>query len=105
MFGPLAVHKVVQCGFWLQLVKHTASVRCLDLSTSRNKLAVVDENAAVLVFNLITKEKIFEVSGMPRPHEAPPMVSRVVSNQIEGLLSCHADLAQACPVLTMHGGQ
>jgi hypothetical protein len=48
----------------LQLVKHNASVRCLDLSASRNKLAVVDENAAVLVFNLITKEKIFEVGHM-----------------------------------------
>ena len=44
-----------------QLVKHTSSVRCLDLSASRNKLAVVDENAAVLVYNLITKELIFEV--------------------------------------------
>lgn len=43
-----------------QLVKHSASVRCLDLSASRNKLAVVDENANVLVYNLITKEKIFE---------------------------------------------
>lgn len=46
--------------FPIQLVKHTASVRCLDLSASRNKLAVVDENANVLVYNLITKEKIFE---------------------------------------------
>jgi len=36
-------------------------VRCLDLSASRNKLAVVDEAANVLVFNLITKELIFEV--------------------------------------------
>ena len=42
-------------------MKHAASVRCLDLSASRNKLAVVDENAAVLVYNLITKERIFEV--------------------------------------------
>jgi intraflagellar transport protein 122 len=47
----------------VQLVKHTASVRCLDLSATRNKLAVVDENAAVLVYNLITKEKVFEVRG------------------------------------------
>jgi intraflagellar transport protein 122 len=37
-------------------------VRCLDLSASRNKLAVVDENANVLVYNLITKELVFEVS-------------------------------------------
>ncbi|KAJ9521796.1 hypothetical protein QJQ45_024656 [Haematococcus lacustris] len=46
--------------FPIQLVKHSASVRCLDLSASRNKLAVVDENASVLVYDLITKERIFE---------------------------------------------
>ena len=90
--------------FPIQLIKHTCSVRCLDLSASRNKLAVVriecmwrnkklavvrallrlrqggafpptsltysapspspssqvDENASVLVYNLITKEKTFE---------------------------------------------
>mmetsp|Transcript_5353 Transcript_5353/g.11710 ORF Transcript_5353/g.11710 Transcript_5353/m.11710 type:complete len:1236 (+) Transcript_5353:188-3895(+) len=46
--------------FPIQLIKHTASVRCLDLSASRTKLAVVDENANVLVYNLITKELIFE---------------------------------------------
>mmetsp|Transcript_18911 Transcript_18911/g.49275 ORF Transcript_18911/g.49275 Transcript_18911/m.49275 type:complete len:1222 (+) Transcript_18911:159-3824(+) len=46
--------------FPIPLIKHTASVRCLDLSASRNKLAVVDENANVLVFNLITKEMMFE---------------------------------------------
>ncbi len=43
-------------------------MRCLDLSSSRNKLAVVDENAAVVVYNLITKERIFEVrAGPPTP--------------------------------------
>ncbi len=41
--------------FPIPLIKHTSSVRCLDLSASRNKLAVVDENAKVLVYNLITK--------------------------------------------------
>ncbi len=46
--------------FPIPLIKHTASVRCLDLSASRNKLAVVDENAKVLVYNLITKELVFE---------------------------------------------
>uniref|UniRef100_A0A7S0VDQ0 Intraflagellar transport protein 122 homolog n=1 Tax=Polytomella parva TaxID=51329 RepID=A0A7S0VDQ0_9CHLO len=46
--------------FPIQLVKHTASVRCLDLSMSRSKLAVVDENAKVLVYDLVTKEKVFE---------------------------------------------
>lgn len=46
--------------FPIQLIKHNASVRCLDLSASRTKLAVVDENANVLVYNLITKELLFE---------------------------------------------
>lgn len=46
----------------VQLVKHEASVRCLDLSTSRNKLAVVDENASVFVYDLISKARLFEVS-------------------------------------------
>ena len=31
----------VDNAFPIQLVKHTCSVRCLDLSASRNKLAVV----------------------------------------------------------------
>ena len=35
-------------------------MRCLDLSSNRTKLAVVDENACVLVYNLITKELVFE---------------------------------------------
>jgi hypothetical protein len=43
--------------FPVQLIKHTASVRCLDLSASRSKLAVVDENSNVLIYNLITKAR------------------------------------------------
>lgn len=55
------IHKIfVDNPFPIQLIKHSCSVRCLDLSASRNKLAVVDENANVLVYNLITKEKVFE---------------------------------------------
>lgn len=46
--------------FPIQLIKHSASIRCLDLSASRNRLAVVDENAHVLVYDLITKELLFE---------------------------------------------
>lgn len=46
--------------FPIPLIKHTCSVRCLDLSASRSKLAVVDENANVLVYNLLTKELLFE---------------------------------------------
>ncbi len=33
----------VDNSFPIQLVKHTCSVRCLDLSASRNKLAVVSQ--------------------------------------------------------------
>lgn len=45
--------------FPMNLVKHTASVRCLDVSASRSKLAVVDENACLSVYNLITKVSDF----------------------------------------------
>ena len=46
--------------FPIQLIKHSASIRCLDLSFSRNKLAVVDENAAVVVYDLNTKAMTYE---------------------------------------------
>ncbi|WZN66107.1 intraflagellar transport protein 122 [Chloropicon roscoffensis] len=38
--------------FPVELVKHPVGVRCLDLSASRHKLAVVDENAKIYVYNL-----------------------------------------------------
>lgn len=41
--------------FPISLIKHSASIRCLDLSASRNKLAVVDENTSVFIYHLITK--------------------------------------------------
>lgn len=41
--------------FPIALLRHSASIRCLDLSASRNKLAVVDENTSVFVYHLITK--------------------------------------------------
>jgi intraflagellar transport protein 122 len=46
--------------FLTQLIKHRASIRCLDLSAERRKLAVVDESAAVVVYDLATKGVIFE---------------------------------------------
>ncbi|XP_050414597.2 intraflagellar transport protein 122 homolog [Patella vulgata] len=46
--------------FPIQLLKQTTSVRCLDLSASRNKLAVVDEHSTVLVYDLTTKELLFQ---------------------------------------------
>jgi hypothetical protein len=44
-------------------VKHRAAIRCLDLSASKNKLAVVDENSKVFIYDLITKEVTFEESN------------------------------------------
>jgi intraflagellar transport protein 122 len=37
--------------FPITLIKHKSSIRCLDLSMSRRKLAVVDETAAVFVYD------------------------------------------------------
>jgi hypothetical protein len=37
--------------FPITLIKHKSSIRCLDLSMSRHKLAVVDETAAVFVYD------------------------------------------------------
>ena len=42
----------VNNAFPIQLVNHKHSIRCLDLSACRTKLAVVDENAAVTVYSL-----------------------------------------------------
>mmetsp|Transcript_26127 Transcript_26127/g.60322 ORF Transcript_26127/g.60322 Transcript_26127/m.60322 type:complete len:1204 (+) Transcript_26127:58-3669(+) len=49
--------------FPMELVQHTASIRCLDLSASRRKLAVVDDASNVVVFDVHTREKIFEDSN------------------------------------------
>ncbi|PRP80717.1 hypothetical protein PROFUN_11590 [Planoprotostelium fungivorum] len=46
--------------FPINLIKQKSSVRCLDLSCSRMKLAVVDENNNCLVYNLATKELLFQ---------------------------------------------
>ena len=45
--------------FPVQLIKHTSGVRCLDLSASRRKVAVVDENSTVTVYDVLTKELLF----------------------------------------------
>ena len=46
--------------FPIQLIKHPTSIRCLDLSASRGKLAVVDENTNVVVYSLLSKQMVFE---------------------------------------------
>ena len=38
--------------FPVELVKHPVGVRCLDLSASRQKLAIVDENAKIYIYAL-----------------------------------------------------
>eukprot|EP01061_Rhynchopus_euleeides_P016277 TRINITY_DN27556_c0_g1_i1.p1 TRINITY_DN27556_c0_g1~~TRINITY_DN27556_c0_g1_i1.p1 ORF type:complete len:1234 (+),score=571.29 TRINITY_DN27556_c0_g1_i1:232-3933(+) len=46
--------------FPIHLVKLENPVRCLDLSASRNKLAVVDENQQCVVYRLDTRELLFQ---------------------------------------------
>uniref|UniRef100_A0A8C2J7B3 Intraflagellar transport protein 122 homolog n=1 Tax=Cyprinus carpio TaxID=7962 RepID=A0A8C2J7B3_CYPCA len=46
--------------FAITLLKQNTSVRCLDMSTSRSKLAVVDEHNTCLVYDINTKELLFQ---------------------------------------------
>uniref|UniRef100_A0A8B9GZT4 Intraflagellar transport protein 122 homolog n=1 Tax=Astyanax mexicanus TaxID=7994 RepID=A0A8B9GZT4_ASTMX len=46
--------------FPITLLKQNTSVRCLDMSTSRSKLAVVDEHNTCLVYDIHTKELLFQ---------------------------------------------
>ncbi|XP_077181413.1 intraflagellar transport protein 122 homolog isoform X3 [Paroedura picta] len=46
--------------FVIVLLKQASAVRCLDMSASRNKLAVVDENDTCLVYDINTKELLFQ---------------------------------------------
>ncbi|XP_059169667.1 intraflagellar transport protein 122 homolog [Physella acuta] len=46
--------------FPILLMKQSTSVRCLDLSSSQNKLAVVDEQNTCLVYDLTTKDLLFQ---------------------------------------------
>ncbi|XP_040264299.1 LOW QUALITY PROTEIN: intraflagellar transport protein 122 homolog [Bufo bufo] len=46
--------------FAITLLKQSTSVRCLDMSATRNKLAVVDENNTCLVYDITTKELLFQ---------------------------------------------
>ena len=49
--------------FPITLIKHKSSIRCLDLSMSRRKLAVVDESAAVYVYDAISKDLLYTGGG------------------------------------------
>ncbi|XP_077849687.1 intraflagellar transport protein 122 homolog isoform X17 [Macaca mulatta] len=46
--------------FAIILLKQATAVRCLDMSASRKKLAVVDENDTCLVYDIDTKELLFQ---------------------------------------------
>mmetsp|Transcript_12222 Transcript_12222/g.20266 ORF Transcript_12222/g.20266 Transcript_12222/m.20266 type:complete len:1132 (-) Transcript_12222:126-3521(-) len=46
--------------FPILVVNHPHPIRCLDLSCSRNKLALVDEKSRVYVYDMKTKEVLFE---------------------------------------------
>uniref|UniRef100_A0A3Q3KMC4 Intraflagellar transport protein 122 homolog n=1 Tax=Monopterus albus TaxID=43700 RepID=A0A3Q3KMC4_MONAL len=46
--------------FTITLLKLSTSVRCLDMSASRNKLAVVDEHNTLLVYDINSKELLFQ---------------------------------------------
>lgn len=48
------------------MLKVPSAIRCLDLSSSRHKLAVVDEHNTLLVYDVSTKELMFQVSEMVR---------------------------------------
>nr|CAD7571464.1 unnamed protein product [Timema californicum] len=48
--------------FPVNLLKVDAAIRCLDLSPSSNKLAVVDENNHCLVYDIHNKNLLFQVS-------------------------------------------
>jgi intraflagellar transport protein 122 len=46
--------------FPIPVVTHDRAIRCLDLSASRRKLALVDQFANVVVYDMNTQEKLFE---------------------------------------------
>lgn len=47
--------------FPITLLKQNTSVRCLDISSNRQRIAVVDEHNTLLVYNLQNKELLFQV--------------------------------------------
>lgn len=52
--------------FPVPLLSISSAIRCLDLSASRRKLAVVDENFTCFVFDLRTKECVFQGQNASR---------------------------------------
>ncbi len=50
--------------FPVTLIRQHSAIRCLDISCDRKKLAVVDDNHTIFVYDLITQEMIFQDSGV-----------------------------------------
>lgn len=47
--------------FPVPMLKVPSAIRCLDLSSSRLKLAVVDEHSTLLVYDIKSAELLFQV--------------------------------------------
>lgn len=64
------VYKIfVNNKFPIHILKHTAGIRCLDMNASRKKLAVVDENSAVVIYDVLSKAVLFEGVNARRVRE------------------------------------
>eukprot|EP00055_Hartaetosiga_balthica_P003201 m.6880 g.6880 ORF g.6880 m.6880 type:complete len:1213 (-) comp2669_c0_seq1:190-3828(-) len=50
----------VDNGLSIELIKHPSSIRCLDISANRSQLAVVDEKAICSVYDIATKELMYQ---------------------------------------------
>lgn len=72
--------------FPVSLVSHVAPIRCLDLSSSRQRLAVVDEASRVFVYDLKSKEIVFE---------AEDATSVAWNNDMEDML-CYSGHGHLC---------
>jgi intraflagellar transport protein 122 len=56
-----AVFKVfIDNHFPIEVITHKSPVRCLDLSCDRRKVALVDEQSCIFVYDMKTKEVLFE---------------------------------------------
>ena len=59
---PRQVYKIfIDNAFPVSLLKVPTAIRCLDLSAYKEKLAVVDDSGTVLVYNVDSKELLFQV--------------------------------------------
>ena len=47
--------------FPMTLLKLNTSIRCIDVNASRQKLAIIDEHLTCLVYNIKSKELLYQV--------------------------------------------